>query len=523
MDYLKLEDLTLEQKLGILLCARRWDAQEDIDFTLELIKNHALGCVQIPFNSKTSELVKKIKEVADYPIIIVNDMEKGYPRCDLPKVSALTLAACAKDEYYKAFAKGIVKYAKAAGFNGAWGPVVDILRENVPAGVSRCYGDNPESVTNAAEIISKVFMDNGFFATGKHYPGGSEPYDTHMAEGFSPYTEKELLEFDLVPYIELNNKGLLPAVMTIHSTFTNIDPDYPATLSKKMLGILRNQGFDGVYFTDSLAMMGILQKYGEENAYGICIDAGNDILLTNYRTPTKTCYEMLKNCYEKGMFTDERLDEAVRHVLALQKWIGEHADIEGEFTDNDLELLESVTKDCITAVCDEGLSANIGDPDKRRIFVVVTPMDFDDSEISMEINDRGWYKPVALSEHIKATFKNSEVAFIPEYPTPKQNEELLVKATDHDEIVFVTYCQMGCYIGTDSLTKRIEALINCVNISGKVSAIVHFGNPYAMEPLDHMKRVIFGYNSTESQKYAFDVLAGKIPAKGKLPINLNLK
>ena len=523
MVYLKAEDLTLDQKIGMVLCARRWDEQEDIDFTLELIKNHALGSVQIPINKNAPELIKKIKEVADYPIIIVNDMEKGYPRCDLPKISALTLAACATEEHYKAFAKGTAKFAKNEGFNGAWGPVVDVLRENVPAGVTRSYADNPQDVTNATEIILKTFAECGFFGTAKHYPGGSEPYDTHMAEGFSPITEKELLEFDLVPYVELNNKGLLPAVMTIHSTFTNIDPDYPATLSKKVLGILRNKGFDGVIFTDSLAMMGILQKYGEENAYGICMDAGNDIILTNYRTSTKECYQMLKNCYNKGMFSEERLNDAVRHILDLQKWVGKHANIEPEFTVKDREMLESVTRDCITAVYDDGLSASIGDCDKRRIFIIVTPMSFEDDALKMEINDKGWYKPMALAEHIKANFPNSEVAFIPEFATPKQNEELLVKLTEHDEIVFMTYCQMGCYIGTDSLTKRTEALINCVNLSGKVSAVVHFGNPYAMEPLDHVKRIIFGYNSAESQKYAVDVLAGKIPAKGKMPLKLKLK
>ena len=38
MNYLKVEDLTLEKKLGMLLCARRWDEQEDIDLRLNLLK-----------------------------------------------------------------------------------------------------------------------------------------------------------------------------------------------------------------------------------------------------------------------------------------------------------------------------------------------------------------------------------------------------------------------------------------------------------------------------------------------------
>ena len=523
MNYLKVEDLTTEQKLGMLLCGRRWDTQEDIDFTLELIKNHALGSVQIPINKNAPELIKKIKEVADYPIIIVNDMERGYPLSDVPKMSALTLAACATEEHYKAFAKSIVAFAKADGFNGTWGPNVDILHFNTPAGVMRSYADNPKDVTKATKTIAKVFMENGFFASAKHYPGGSEAYDTHMAEGITPFTEEELLNFDLVPYLELLKDGLLPAAMTIHSIFSNIDPENPTTLSKKVLGILREHGFDGVFFSDSLAMMGILQKYGEENAYGICVDAGIDNVLTNYRTPTETCYQMLKNCYEKGLFSEERLNEATRRVLALQQWVGEHADIVPEFTEQERETLESAARDCITAVCDDNLSADLGDPDKRRLFVIVTPVQFGEDSITMEISDDGWFKPRALADHIKATFKNSDVEFISEYPSAKQNEALLVKATDHDEIVFITSCAYGCYVGVDGLTKRTEALINCTNISGKVSAVVHFGNPYAMEELDHIKRIIFGYNCTESQKYAVDVLAGKIPAKGKMPLKLNLK
>ena len=54
---LRLEDMTVEQKIGFVLCARRFE-EDDIDFTLELIKNKALGCVQAP--AEKPELVKKL-------------------------------------------------------------------------------------------------------------------------------------------------------------------------------------------------------------------------------------------------------------------------------------------------------------------------------------------------------------------------------------------------------------------------------------------------------------------------------
>ncbi|MBQ1230819.1 MAG: hypothetical protein IIX73_00485 [Clostridia bacterium] len=68
MNYLKVEDLTLEQKLGMLLCARRWDEQEDIDFTFELLKNRALGSIQIPRDENTAKLIKKLKRLPIIPL-----------------------------------------------------------------------------------------------------------------------------------------------------------------------------------------------------------------------------------------------------------------------------------------------------------------------------------------------------------------------------------------------------------------------------------------------------------------------
>ena len=338
--YLKVEDLSIDQKLGMVLCARRLSNPEDLEYTLEMIRNHAIGAVQLPMKDNTKEIAAKLKEAADYPLLILCDAETGYRRCDLPKVSAMALAACGKPEYYEAFARGLVKYAREDGLNGVWAPVLDIQRVNAPCSVHRHYGDTPEKVAEREGIIARVFKENGLICTGKHYPGGEDlPYDSHMTECLSYVSEQELNDYDLYPYKALLKQDLLPSVMTRHCTYLNIDTQYPATLSKKVLDILRNEGFDGVYFTDSLAMMGIMQKYGEENAYGLCIAAGIDNILTNYRTPTKTCFEYLKKNFEDGMFTEERLNDAVRHVLDLQRQVGEMQSIEPVFTSFDLKII----------------------------------------------------------------------------------------------------------------------------------------------------------------------------------------
>ena len=515
---LKLEDMTVEQKIGFVLCARRFE-EDDIDFTLELIKNKALGCVQAP--AEKPELVKKLLDAADYPILVINDTERGFPTSDLPKIPLMSLAACDKKEYYTAFAKGIVRDAKKSGFNGTWGPVIDVLRGDGPCRVYRNFSDNPDKVSQAAEIIAQVYKDNGYLSTGKHYPGGHDcPFDTHMTEGASELDEKDLEEFDLAPYIYLHKKGLLPCIMTGHNLFPKIDPDYPASLSKKIIDIIRNKGFDGVAFTDSFAMMGILQKYGEENVYGLAVAAGNDIILTNFRTPTRDCYNMLLKNYKDGLFSEERLNEAVARVLKAQEFVYNTRNITADFTAEDEKLLNDIAKDCITEVSDENPPC-LGDDRDDRMFVILTDNGFSDENGTPEIETGAWFNPITCRDRIKELYPSAHIEFLPEFSGQMDNYRVLTTAANYKEVIFITFCTTTSYLGTDGFTRRTESVINGLIHSGKVPAIVHFGNPFALTTLWHIPKKIFGYMIPDSQKFAIDVLKGLIPASGHLPFDVN--
>ena len=134
---LKLEELTEEQKIGMLLCARSFRDEDDLSFVLELIRNHALGSVQPPIGKP--EIVQQIRQAADYPILIITDMEMGFPTSELSPVPLMTLSACDKPEYFRSFARAVVRDAKAAGFNGTWGPVIDVKEPGF-----RRISDDPE-------------------------------------------------------------------------------------------------------------------------------------------------------------------------------------------------------------------------------------------------------------------------------------------------------------------------------------------------------------------------------------------
>lgn len=515
---LNLESMTLEQKLGMVLCARRF-REDDISFIKELIRKHALGCIQL--RAERPELCREILAEVDYPLLVINDTESGFPTSELPKVPNISLAACNDEEYYKAYAKGIVRDAQAAGFNGTWGPVIDILYGDGPASVARRFSDDPMQVAQKAELIAQVFKDNGYLSCGKHFPGGSEglPFDTHMVEGVSACTKEELLNNALVPYKYLLEKDLLPTVMVGHTVYTNIDPDYPASLSKKVLDIAREIGFDGVLFTDSFAMMGILQKFGEENIYGMAINAGIDLILPNYRTGVKDVYNLLLQNYKDGAFTEERLNEAVRRVLKAQEFVNAKPKNPTKFTAHDEATLRNVARDCITAVTTDGLAAKL-DADERDLLFIVTQSTHAVDASGMEISFGRWYDENRVATKIKKEFPNAGFAFLPEFSQAYEHEALLNKATKYKKVVYVTFCATQAYLGTDGLTRRTEAVLNALIYSGKVEAIVHFGNPFALKNLLPVKRKIFGYNIPESQEYAIDVLKGTLEAKGKMPFKL---
>lgn len=519
---LDVNSMTLEQKIGMVLCARRF-REDDIPFVKELIKKRALGSMQLP--AYNPAIVEEVLSVADYPIIVVNDTESGFPTTTLPKTPLISLAATGKREYYEAYAKGIVRDGKKAGFNATWGPVIDILHGDGPCSVHRKLSDDAEKIGETAEIIAQVYKDNGYLSCGKHYPGGTGRFalDGHMTDNPSYSTKEELLGRGLLPYKYLLEKGLLPTVMVGHGVYKNIDPDYPASLSKKVIDILRNDiGFDGLLFTDSFAMMAILQRFGEENIYGMAIAAGIDNILPNYRTSVKDVYDMLMKNYKDGMFTEERLNEAVRRVLKAQEFVGTKPKNPTPFTEEDEILLNNVARDCITAVCDDGVSTALDGCDEDKLFVVLKESSTV-NEIGEEVTFGAWYSSQRVADKIKEVFPKSEIVFLPEFSQAKDNEKVLLAATNHKEVIFVTFCNTAAYLGTDSLTRRTESVANSLINSKKISTVVHFGNPYALKNLFHVERVIFGYHIPESQQHAFDVLKGTVEAKGTLPFKVELQ
>lgn len=526
---LKLEELTSEQKVGMTMCGHiynRW--QDDLDeenmmYAIEMIKNHSLGAIWVEPNFKRfDEAMKLIKETADYPILIFTDAETGFGPDKIGYHNSLGMAG--SEELAYIFGKVTGTRARKAGYNVVCNPILDMTGVNTCCAVTvRSMGGDKEEVTRLAAAEIRGMHDAGVLAIGKHYPSvhGDGTMDSHMAEGLSLETEEELLDYALYPYIELNKMGILDGIMTGHYRLPNIDPDYPASLSEKVIGIFRNQGFDGIAITDALPMMGIVAKFGKIDCNGMAIQGGNDLALT--WNENNFCYSAMLSCYERGILTDDKLDAAVRRVLDAQHkttLFGEYV----ELTDEELELYNKINTDGVYAKIDEGLEQTI-DKNGKHFIAVQVPVGSADAhgKITVDTFTTNWYNPNKIIAQLKETFPNSRVFAMDEFPTTSHNWILVHENIDYDDVILISFMDGKAYQGEETFSGRFLTAVRALQITDRVSAILHFGNPFPLEALPHIPRVFIGGRSEKGVETGIKVLAGDYPAKGKLTYDVKLK
>ncbi len=518
---LKLEELTVEQKIGQLIVARHCIDEEDAQFVLDMIKKKAVGGVQYDFREKYKDYMEKIKETAEYPLLICADMETGYPIGEYKTPYAMGIASSGDPKIAYDMGRVIAIEAKKTGANCFWGPVADLAAEGAQCKIARCFSDDPEIVSEYAIEMIKGFQDEGMVTTMKHFPGGSDVLsDTHIMTEASSYEIEELLKKDIIPYIRAMKETDLAGIMTGHVLFSKIDNKYITSLSKKVIDIIREAGFDGLIVTDSLAMMAIVNNYGEGDSLGLAIKAGNDMVLPNYRLGYKKSYEYLMNAYNEGIITDERLDEAVARVLKAQKRTLKKASME-EVSEELYNKVKEAHKNSVVAILKDGYEAKL-DKDTKKLFVFLCENAYPGIDgTSPEFESRAFYLKERVEENKKKILKefpNSDALIISEFPHQLEMSKVCVEAQKYDEVIFYLFCKMSSYLGSDGISERIGTLIQA-NLN-KTSAVVHVGNPYEIKKFKDVKRIINAPYGSETDEWILKALKGEFVPKGKLPIKL---
>lgn len=168
------------------------------------------------------------------------------------------------------------------GVNMNFAPVLDICHDPSAANAlpGRCWGNNAQDVIARGGVYSSNLRRGGIQSCGKHFPGmGRAQADPHFSLPVIDLDERELFETDLLPFLALC--PALPAIMSAHIMLPRIDPEYPSTLSSRVIrGLLRDRlDFKGVIFTDDLCMGAIAARHAPDEAALLSLKAGCDVPL----------------------------------------------------------------------------------------------------------------------------------------------------------------------------------------------------------------------------------------------------
>ena len=216
----------------------------------------------------------------------------------------------------------IAKQLSNIGVTQMYSPVCDvnINPKNPEIGV-RSFGDDPEVCAKHAVAFIQGLQDGGIAATAKHFPGrGDSGTDAHDVLDIIRADKRRMQEVELVPFKAAIAAGV-KAIMTGHSVYPAYDDKYPTTISVKLLtGLLREElGFDGVIVSDAIGMAAILKQWPLPTACAMAIKAGCDTILLKADDESRSqCFFGIKQAVENGEISEERLNEAVTHLLRMK-------------------------------------------------------------------------------------------------------------------------------------------------------------------------------------------------------------
>jgi beta-N-acetylhexosaminidase len=234
--------------------------------------------------------------------------------------AAMALGAVGDVELAEQVGAAVSRGLRSLGINWNFAPVLDV--NNNPANpviAERSFSADPHAVVKLAGAWMHGAMSQGVACCVKHFPGhGDTHMDSHHALPVVDKSLNELEQLELIPFRAL--AGAAPAVMTAHIVYPQIDPEHPATLSRKVLtGILRESiGYRGVVITDALMMKAVYDRYGHARAAVLTLQAGADLVLAQgARAEQLAALNAIRDAMHSGDLDGAALQVACARVDAL--------------------------------------------------------------------------------------------------------------------------------------------------------------------------------------------------------------
>ena len=213
------------------------------------------------------------------------------------------------------------------GLNMNMAPVLDVAPDNIESIMaSRAFGHDPAWVECLGLKVIHHLQKNGIMAVAKHFPGiGRTALDSHIDLPRLDADLSDLKSFDIIPF-QAAIKNDVSGIMLSHILYHKIDPDWPASMSRRIArDLLRNQlGYTGLTLTDDLDMGAIVKHYDIKSVIHQTLDADIDIILICHKGPNiQLAYEtILTKFKDSPKFEARGIKSVERIVKAKQKYLG---------------------------------------------------------------------------------------------------------------------------------------------------------------------------------------------------------
>jgi beta-N-acetylhexosaminidase len=488
-----------------------------------LIKQYNIGgiCVFQGSPVKQANIINALQAQAKTPILMCIDAEWGVGMrmidSVLPLPKQMMLGAVPDASIAYQYGKLVAEQCKRVGIQVNYAPVVDVNNNpDNPVINDRSFGEDKYKVALFGIQYMKGMQDNGVMACAKHFPGhGDVAVDSHYDLPVINKTMEQLDSLELYPFKQIFNAGI-GSVMIAHLSIPAIDntPNKPTSISKNnVTELMRNQlGYQGLTFTDALEMQGVKKYYPNGEASVESLVAGNDMLCLPGDVPLAIAKIKDAIATKKLSWADIELHCKKVLLAKYQYGLTQLVPINTDNLTNDLNskvpaMRRLIAENALTVLKRSGDS----------FFPLAAPVKTvagDVAYVSIGNSSDNAFAMRMRNEYAANVFYfpyNQDAATIAKLvDSIKQFKKVIIGVHNYARAPFNNF---GISKAAVDLATQLQQQTNAITFA--------FGNCYAIKNWCAAKNIIACYEDDDIiQNTAIDLLQGKIPAKGRLPVSV---
>lgn len=529
-----LDSMSEDDKLRHLFCLVLYnDSEEYCNYLAKEIRPGGF-MNRIMSAEECINAVNRMQGCSKIPMLVAANLESGGSGIIKEGTNmGCEMQIAATDDVTFAARLGTVcgKEGSAVGANWSFAPIIDIdYNWRNPITNLRTFGSDPERVKSMGVAYVEALQSEGVAAAIKHFPGdGCDERDQHVSVSVNSLSCEEWDNTYGKAYsacIEAGAKTVMvghimqPAYTRHFSPETKDEDMLPASISKELVsGLLRGKlGFNGLVVTDSTAMAGLATYIPRKKLVPLTIAAGCDMFL--FAKNLEEDIEFMKQGFEEGVFTAERLDEAVTRILALKASLGLHKkalapDLATAKQSIGLPEYRSWAKECakkaITLVKEEkGVFPITPERFKRILFCPLDP----NTNSAPDNTSLGRFKKALEKEGFEVT------VFEPQQVTEGSLASVSEMVQRYDLIIYAAVIY-GSYQPVLRLHWSSPQGANIPTLCHTIPTVfISLQNPYHLVDVPHVRTYINCYSNTMfTIESLIDKLTGRDTFDGVSPVD----